>query len=344
MVFFPLDRQLQVAGQAWSEGLRKLAVWLDGLLTFEHVECVLEQVGQVVMSDTTAWRQGQHSGAQAQALEAAQRASAIAAPDRAQIVPGESATAERLAATMDGAMLHIRGEGWKELKVGGIGKIELAPTRDPITGDMLELAHTIENTYVAHLGGPEIFGQLLWAEAKARRWSRAIETVVLGDGAPWIWNQAGDHFYDSVQIVDWYHAKQHLAQAANLIHGEGTPAARQWLKDQETVLFEGHAERLADHLMGLAKSKRTVAAELRGQAGYFRDNQRRMQYLERREEGFPIGSGLAESGCKQFRARFTGPGMRWSRPGAEHLLPVRAAIMSHRFEAFWSALHPAPLN
>lgn len=344
MVFSPLDRQLRVEGQSWSNSLRKLAVWLDGLLTFEQVERVLEQVGQVRMSDTTAWRQAQSSGAQAQALEAAQRAAALAAPDRQQIVPGESATAERLAATMDGAMLHIRAEGFKELKVGGIGKIELAPTRDPITGDRLELARTIENTYVAHLGGPEIFGQQLWAEAKARRWSRAVETVVLGDGAPWIWNQARDHFYDSVQIVDWYHAKQHLAQAACLIHGEGTPAAQQWLKEQETVLFEGQAERVADCLMGLAKGRRKVAADLRGQASYFRDNQRRMQYLERREEGFPIGSGLAESGCKQFRARFTGPGMRWSRPGAEHLLPVRAAIMSHRFDDFWSALHAAPLN
>jgi hypothetical protein len=344
LVFFPLDRQLQVEGQLWSDGLRKLAVWLDGLLTFEHVERVLEQVGQVGMSDTTAWRQGQSSGAQAHALEAAGRASAAAMPDRAQIVPGETATSQRLAVMMDGAMLHIRGEGWKELKVGGIGKIVLGPTRDPITGDVLELAHTIDNTYVAHLGGPEVFGLQVWAEAKARHWSRAIETVVLGDGAPWIWNQAADHFYDSRQIVDWYHAKTHLAQAANLIHGEGSPAANQWLKEQETVLFEGHAERVADCLMGLAKGKGKVAIELRGQAGYFRDNQRRMQYLERREEGFPIGSGLAESGCKQFRARFTGPGMRWSRSGAQHLLPIRAAIMSHRFDSFWSALRAAPLN
>ena len=212
-------------------------------------------------------------------------------------------------------MIHIRGEGWKELKVGGIGQIELAPSRDPLTGDVLDLAHTVANTYVAHLGGPEVFGQQLWAEAQARCWSQAAETIVLGDGAPWIWNLAAEHFYDSMQIVDWYHAKQHLAQAANLIHGEGTPAAQMWLKTQETVLFEGHAERVADCLAHQAKTKRKVAKELRAQAGYFRENQRRMQYLERREEDFPIGSGLAESGCKQFRARFTAAGMRWSRPG-----------------------------
>jgi hypothetical protein len=194
--------------------LCKLAVWLDALLTFQQTESVLAQVGQMVMSDSTAWRQLQRKGAQAQALEAAQRAAATATPDRQHIVPGEAHGQERLAATLDGAMIPIRREGWKELKVGGIGKIELAPTRDPITGDMLELAHTIENTYVAHLGGPELFGQQLWAEAKAQHWSQAAETVVLGDGAGWIWNQAAEHFYDSVQIVDWYHAKQHLAQAA----------------------------------------------------------------------------------------------------------------------------------
>ena len=322
----------------------KLAVWLDGLVTFVQTESVLQQVGQLVMSDSTAWRQAQRRGAQAQALEAAQRVAAIAAPDRQHIVPGEAATNERLAATMDGAMIHIRSEGWKELKVGGIGRIQLAPTRDPLTGDWVELARTLDNTYVAHLGGPTIFGQQLWAEAKARRWSQAADTTVLGDGAPWIWNLADEHFYDSLQTVDWYHAKQHLAQAGNLIHGEGTPAAHQWLKEQETVLFEGHAERVADCITHHAKGKRKVAKELCAQAGYFRDNQRRMPYLERREDDFPIGSGLAESGCKQFRARFTGPGMRWSRTGAERLLPVRAAIMSHRFDQFWSALQPAPLN
>jgi hypothetical protein len=140
--FFPLDRQLQVEGQGWSEALRKLAVWLSGLVTFEQAEDVLEKVGQVPMSDSTAWRQAQAYGEQAQAVEAAQRAAATAVPDRQQIVPGDVSTPERLAATMDGAMLHVRGEGWKELKVGGLGKIELQPTRDPLTGDILDLPHT----------------------------------------------------------------------------------------------------------------------------------------------------------------------------------------------------------
>jgi hypothetical protein len=324
--------------------LRKLAVWLDGLLTFERAESVLAKVGHLAMSDTTAWRHAQASGARAQALESAQRAVATALPDRQVIVPGEAPSRERLAVALDGGMLPIRGEGFKELKVGGMGRIVFQAGRDPVTGDVLELARTVDTSYVAHLGGPARFGQQVWAEAKARRWSQAAETVVLGDGAPWIWNLAGEHFYDSVQIVDWYHAKEHLSQAATLIHGEGTPAAKAWLKEHETMLFEGHAERVADAISRHTKTKRKAAKELRNHAGYFRDNQRRMQYLERREEGYPIGSGTAESGCKQFRTRFVGSGMRWNRSGAENLLPVRAAIMSRRFDAFWAALHAAPLN
>lgn len=185
---------------------------------------------------------------------------------------GRQPTSGRLAATMDGTMLHVHGEGWKELKVGGLGKIELQPTRDPVTGDLLDLPRTVENTYVAHLGGPEVFGQQLWAEAQARRWSRAADTVVIGDGAPWIWNLASEHFYDSVQGVDGYHAKQHLGQAANLIHGESTTAAQQWLKAQETILFEGQAEQVADAIEQHAQRKRKVAKDLRQHAAYFRDN------------------------------------------------------------------------
>ena len=76
----------------------------------------------------------------------------------------------------------------------------------------------------------------------------------------------------------------------------------------------------------------SVRDDLLEQAGYFENNQHRMNYLELREEGWLIGSGMVESGAKQFKDRFTGPGMRWSRPGAERLLPIRAAVMSRTFD------------
>jgi hypothetical protein len=62
-----------------------------------------------------------------------------------------------------------------------------------------------------------------------------------------------------------------------------------------------------------------------------------MRYQELREEGYPIGSGTVESGIKQFKARLTGPGMRWSRPGVERMLGVRGAVIGHNFDELWAA-------
>ena len=67
-----------------------------------------------------------------------------------------------------------------------------------------------------------------------------------------------------------------------------------------------------------------------------------MRYLEYREEGWPIGSGSIESGCKQFQARFKGPGMRWTRQGAKRMLVLRSSIMSDYFDFHWDTLANSP--
>ena len=208
----------------------------------------------------------------------------------------------------------------------------------------MELAHAVNNSYVAHLGGAEVLGQMVWAEASRRGWERAADTQVLGDGAPWIWNVAAEHFYDSHQTVDWYHAIEHLAASAQLLKGQGTLACTRWRNDRQTALFEGHAARIAQELIDAAPDHPDVAENLHKEAKYLLKNQRRMNYQEMREDGWAIGSGMVESAAKQFKARFTGPGMRWSRPGAERLLPVRAAIMSRRFDDLWSVAYNSPLN
>ena len=121
-------------------------------------------------------------------------------------------------------------------------------------------------------------------------------------------------------------------------------AKKRWLNARETTLFEGHAARIALELEAVARHQPSIAEALRKEAGYFRNNQRRMQYQEMREDGWTIGSGMVESAAKQFKARFAGPGMRWSRSGAEHLIPVRAAIMSGRFDELWHEAFNSPLD
>jgi hypothetical protein len=342
VVFFPLDRQLDLRTAHWSEGLLKLMVWLSGIVDYRTAEEVLRKVGQMAVSDSSVWRQAQEWGQRFEALAEAERIRGTVLRGRWGTPCRETEAKGRMGVALDGSMVHILEEGWKEVKIGCVFDVEVRPTRDRETGEWLELAHAVNNSYVAHLGGPEVLGQMAWAEASRRGWERAGDTQVLGDAAPWIWNQAGEHFYDSRQTVDWSHAMEHLTAVGRLLKGEGTLAHTRWLNDRKTVLFEGHAARIAQELAKATAEHPAHADKLGTEANYFLKNERRMNYQEMREDGWPIGSGMVESAAKQFKARFTGPGMRWSRSGAERLLPVRAAIMGHRFDELWTEAYNLP--
>jgi hypothetical protein len=342
--FFPLDRQLGLNERHWSEGVSQLAVWLSGQVDFEAVEAILAKVGRIYLSDSTAWRHTQHWGTGFQQAEAQAQAQAGQVELNGGIVPGEAGNADRLGVAMDGWMIHIRQEDWKEVKSGCIFRVIPGAKTDQPTQEPIEVGKATDLSYTAYLGGPEAFGQKIWAEANRRHWTRAADTQAIGDGAVWIWNLVTEHFYDSVQVVDWYHAKSHLAAAAQGLYGQSGPQMQGWLNAQETLLFEGHADKLAQTLeQGLARSAVDREA-VRGEAHYFETNKRRMEYLDRRMEGWIIGSGMIESGAKQYQDRFTGAGMQWSRAGAERLLPIRSAILSNTFDATWHRVYYAPLN
>lgn len=330
--------------QRWSEGVAKQAVWLSGLTPYEEAAGILHQVGQMNISASSVWRLSQKWGEKLEELESKEQEQANATPAKEEIVSGEVRNEPRMGLSMDGVMIYIRGEEWKELKVGCVFDVLPRPEIDARTGEWVERGHAAHNSYTCHLGGPETFGKKLWTEAQKRRFRQALESEVVADGAVWIWNLVSDYFYDSYQLVDWFHGAEHLARAAHLLYGEGTPAAKRWLKEQETVLFQGHAEKIAAELTRCAEQRNPIGEALLAEAGYFEKNKHRMNYMEMREEGWVIGSGMVESGGKQFKAHFSGSGMRWSRTGAEHLLPVRAAILSKRFDQRWKAIYNSPKN
>jgi hypothetical protein len=309
---------------------------------FAQAERILQEIGQVNISRCSIWRRSQMWGAQVKRLEDTERTKANALPEQWQPPSRAVEPDRRMGVAMDGLMVHIRQEGWKELKAGAVFAIEVRLGKDTHTREPLQLAHAVQNSYVAHLGGPEVFGQMVFAEARRRNWEQAQDTQVVADGAVWIWHQADLHFGRSRQLVDWYHPDQHLAAAAKLLKGEGTPAFQLWFNSRETALYQGHAERIACELEQAANELPQVADGLRREAGYFHEHQHRMNYLEMREEEYVIGSGMVEGGAKQYQARLCGPGMRWSRAGAEHLIPIRTAILSDRFTDVWRQVYNSP--
>lgn len=325
-----------------SEAVAKLSVWLCGQVTAENAETILEKLGGIVFSDSSIWRRVQTWGAKMQAQDSLERAAASAVPPQGSVAPPAKTLPKEMGVAMDGVLIPLRKEGFKELKVGNVFDIAPGWEIDAESGEVIECAHAIHNSYTAVLGGPEAFGQALWAEACRREFPHARDNIVIGDGAVWIWNLAQEHFGSSRQVVDWYHATEHLHQAAHLVWGEKSLEAIRWAKGMERPLHQGQAWQVAEHIRELATTRPQAAKELQAEAGYFENNRRRMQYLELREDGFPIGSGMVESGCKQYRARFNGAGMRWSRTGAEHLIPIRTAILSSRFAERWACISKSP--
>jgi len=274
-----------------------------------------------------------------------ERAKAMALPSHWQVLPYvPAAERKRMGASMDGTIVHVRGEGWKELKVGCIHEMGSELTWDEASGERVERACTCENSYVAHLGGPVVFGELMWSEARRRGWESALDSQVLGDGAPWIWNLAALHFGHSHQVVDWYHATKHLREATKLLLDETDPGFEKRYQSLETLLFQGHARTLAEVLQPSHAGKDVPGDALTREANYFHHHQRRMNYMELRENQWLIGNGAVESEAKQFKHRLTGPGMRWSRKGIENLIPIRAAVMGDRFDELWQQAKTIPKN
>jgi hypothetical protein len=324
----------------WSEQVVKQAVWLSGLVPYGQVAEIMQKVGQIEISASSVWRRVEHWGAGMQAVETRQQVKAYELEEPRQHDPNRSL--EKMGVAMDGTMIHIRTEGWKELKVGCVFEIGTRIARDPQTQEEIQLGSAINNSYVAHLGGPEVFGRQIWAEARQRSWMDAEDSLTIGDGAPWIWNLVGEHFYTSHQLVDWFHATQHLAEAAHNLYGEGTPQHRRWYRRWETKLYQGHVRSLIRALKRQASRQPEKSQAILQQTHYFQNNIKRMNYLEMRMEGYPIGSGMVESAAKQYKGRFSGAGMHWSRQGAERLIPVRSAILSNRFDKMWHLAYNSP--
>ena len=176
------------------------------------------------------------------------------------------------------------------------------------------------------------FARRVEREARRRGFDRAPRRVVLGDGAPWIWNIADELFPGAVQIVDLFHAKQHLWDVAKAVYGPGTDMAERWAKRRRDELDDG---RLGALLRAL--QRHAGRDEARRCIDYIRRNRHRMRYPAFRAMGLCVGSGVLEAGCKNVvGTRFKRPGMHWSVAGVDAMAALRCCVLSNRIDDFWS--------
>lgn len=252
------------------------------------------------------------------------------------------AAPQTLVISMDGA-LERTDDGWKEVKLGAIYTLLRRMRHADVTAaTVLETGAT---TYTATLATAQTFARQLVAVAQRRGLGWAQRVVVLGDGARWIWKLADRRFPQAVQIVDWFHAHEHLWALAQLLYGEGTVAAHTWretlagelwtAQTTEDVAVLAHAAEDAwttprkDLPDGTPRRTKARQREVTKAVAYFTSNASRVRFGAFRAQELPVGSGVVEGGCQSvLHVRLKRPGACWSATGAEAMVRARALLCS----------------
>ena len=193
-------------------------------------------------------------------------------------------------------------------------------------------------TYVGAIETAEAFGKRLYLEAWKRGWSRAQKRVLMGDGSEWIWNQAQEHFPGATQIVDLYHAREHLWELARKLHPNDEANQNRWMMVHQDLLDDGKIEELVSSFRSMETSQAELAEKIRTEAAYFEKNAERMRYPEFRRQHLFVGTGVIEAGCKTvIGSRCKQSGMFWTVRGANAILALRCCQFNARFEDYWEA-------
>lgn len=206
------------------------------------------------------------------------------------------------------------------------------------------------SSYLATMESATTFGKLARLEAERRGIRRAQQTILMGDGAAWIDTIADQHFTHAVRIVDWYHASQHLHDVAKAAHPHEESKQTEIWEQFKSWLWNGQFDTLLAELKSLSEKAGQPPAMcmetdprkvLSRNVGYFERHRHRMDYARYRKNGWPVGSGVVESGVKLFNKRMKGTEQFWSTQGAEAVMALRAGWLSEETE-FYHQLYARP--
>lgn len=340
----PRDIELDVVKTGFSPGLRRLMAKVGAEVCFEKGREFLFDLAGVGVTDKDVERVSESVGADI----------GIREDDKVQVaVQGDgedfSESVDTLYITADGTGVPVlrretegrRGKGAdgiarsRETKLGAVFTQSTVddkgnPVRDPAS-----------TSYVGRIENVDSFGERLYSEAVRRGLNRAKRAVVIGDGAPWVWNLADLHFPGAIQIVDFYHAAEHLGGLARLLYPQDEVRRKAWYKRMRKKLKNGKVSEIISELNSLnlrGRKKKEVEKE----AGYFEKNNERMRYDKFRTQGLFIGSGVVEAGCKSvIGKRLKQSGMHWSVRGANSIIALRCCLESGRFEDYWEQCRAA---
>jgi hypothetical protein len=336
--YCPRDKHLGIANTSLSPALTRMLGTVGAMVSFQEGSELLTELAGVTVDAKQVERTAEALGKE------------IAEDERVHTEPLDALPLpQTLYLGMDGTGIPLRAE---EL----VGRASKQPDGSAKTGEVklctIWSAESFDEegtpirdegsvTYSAALESASAldtaptrapFAQRVWREAARRRFCQALRTAVLGDGAPWIWNIAEDQFPLAIQIVDRFHAKQHLSDLGKALYGSMHLRAAHWADRRKEELDSGRFRAL------LAAIRRQIprSEEARRCLLYFQTNRHRMRYPQFHAQGLCTSTGVVEAGCKvAIGTRLKRAGMHWTVQGSNAIIALRCTKLSGRFQDFW---------
>ena len=304
--YYPLDLGLELSRRSrMSRKKERLLARLATRLPYEEAKAVYEELSHQKTGSMTIHRTTQSLGQKLRQT-----------PPPITLVSGKG----KRHVTADGAMIHIRGEGWKEALVGAVYEVD-------------ESREATQIVYTARLGNREGLGDELYRLAGQPEFQASRGMAFVADGANWLDEMRDTHFPLATRIVDQWHAREYLWNLANEFYEQGSRKAQGWAKEKIRLLKRNKRRSLTQAFCRMevkTKKQREILADTKR---YFQNHGHQMNYPQYQRMGFHIGSGVAEGACKHvIQSRFKRAGMRWSRPGAENLLVLRSLHVNDKWE------------
>jgi len=336
--FCPRDEHLGIENTSLSPALTRLVGTVGAMVSFQEGSELLTELAGVTVDAKQVQRTAEALGKE------------IAEDERQYTEPLDTlALPQTLYLGMDGTGIPLRAEelaGRSGKQADGsakTGEVKLCtvwsaesldeegiPIRDEGSVSYSAALESASAPDTAATRSP--FAERVWREAARRRFCQAPRTAVLGDGAPWIWNIAEDQFPSAIQIVDRFHAKQHLSDLGKALYGPTHPRAAQWAERRKEELDRGKFP----VLLAAIRRQLSRSEDARRCLHYFQTNQHRMRYPEFHAQGLCTSTGVVEAGCKvAIGTRLKRAGMHWTIHGSNAIIALRCSKLSGRFQDFW---------
>jgi hypothetical protein len=340
----PREAELGGAGTSMSPGLAAMNDRAAAAGPFAGAASLLADLAGVRLTAKRVERAAEASGA-ALAAAGRDRARLIAARKLVPLPP--SPAPDKLYAVIDGTGVPMTSretagrEGKREDGRARTREVKLAVffTQDRVDDDGCPVRNRDSTSIIATFEPASTFAGLVKAEGIRRGADHVRQLTIIGDGAAWIWGIATAKFPEATQIVDLYHAREHVHDLARSLEFMLLDHKDEWLAARLEDLDYGYIDGIAAAarkfpLTGIKKDELDTAL------GYFENNAPRMRYHWFRQCGLFVGSGVVEASCKSvIGQRLKQAGMHWTVSGADAIIALRCQEASSTWEAICNTPH-----